>query len=890
MCFKRKVMFAGLVLILMSFSVRGKEPVFPDTILAGPMDSNVPSPASVLGYRPGERMTEHYEMERYLDQLVAASSRVRRITYGESYEHRAMHLLIISAPENLTRLDAIREAIQALTDPRRTDAARAKAIAAETPIVVWFNYANDGDESAAFEAAMETAYLLAASRDPRVETWLKHAVILLNMTHNPDSHQRFVSWYKAAVVGPHGTADPQADEHMGDWRMKSNYNHYLFDLNRDALALTQQESQLVAAQFHTWHPQVFIDHHGETTNMFYPPYAEPVNPYVPESIKTWARRFGQAMGAAFGKRGWSFYTEEIFDLFYGGYWDSYPALNGAVGMTFETDGGGRKGYRWRREDGTIITQRDAVLHHMTASLNTLDTAVNHRKAILLDYYRFFETALTLGREKGIRAFLIPAGHASARVRRFIRTLLRHHLEVYRLTRPVTLNVRSWLSDEKNEVTFQAGSWVIPAAQPQARLLFGLFDRDPELSASFLRQVEEAHAFNHRKGEKVRPMPYGFYDLTAWSLPLLFQVETWVLPKGTVPEGTRVVTVPEGRGRVVEGPADFGVAFALTGDEGRHFLAHLLKDGWRVAVVPKSFRQGDRHFPAGTVIVRWERQKRAAWQKPATGLKALEPLVKHTGVTLYPLQWAYTEAGPDLGSEWIRVLKRPRVAVVTGPPVGRTAYGWIWYLFERELHYPFTALRAETLRWVDLRKYQVLVVPDGGSELGERLGKSGLKRLDAWVRAGGTLILIGNSTDLARSKEVGWTTVKPYDEVETEKEKEVPDPELHPLPGVLLRANLESRSWLTLGYEENQIPVLMTVNRLWEPSETGTNIVTFAVRPRIGGYIFDDLKSVIPGKVYCVDEPVGRGHVVLFADDPGYRLFTWGTIPLLINAVFLGGSV
>jgi hypothetical protein len=35
-------------------------------------------------------------------------------------------------------------------------------------------------------------------------------------------------------------------------------------------------------------------------------------------------------------------------------------LNGAIGMTYETDGGGFKGLNWTRDDGTIVTFRSAI--------------------------------------------------------------------------------------------------------------------------------------------------------------------------------------------------------------------------------------------------------------------------------------------------------------------------------------------------------------------------------------------------------------------------------------------------------------------------------------------------------------------------------------------------
>ena len=49
----------------------------------------------------------------------------------------------------------------------------------------------------------------------------------------------------------------------------------------------------------------------------------------------------------------------------------YPSLNGAIGMTYETDGGGFKGLRWTRDDGTIVTFRSAIAKHYVASMTTL---------------------------------------------------------------------------------------------------------------------------------------------------------------------------------------------------------------------------------------------------------------------------------------------------------------------------------------------------------------------------------------------------------------------------------------------------------------------------------------------------------------------------------------
>ena len=41
------------------------------------------------------------------------------------------------------------------------------------------------------------------------------------------------------------------------------------------------------------------------------------------------------------------------------------------------------------------------------------------------------------------------------------------------------------------------------------------------------------------------------------------------------------------------------------------------------------------------------------------------------------------------------------------------------------------------------------------------------------------------------------------------------------------------------------------------------------------------------KAFLIEQPMGRGHVIAFAEDPNYRAFTEATELLFINAVLLG---
>src|SRR5690606_33824504 len=131
---------------------------------------------------------------------------------------------------------------------------------------------------------------------------------------------------------------------------------YYFDLNRDMISMSQVESRNSGAAYLEWLPQVAVDHHGETKEYFFPPASLPINPNLPaEASARWLDAFGRGNAAAFDAQGWMYYVRDVFDLFYPGYWDSWPGLQGATGMTYETSGGGKNGRNYRRDDGTIMT-------------------------------------------------------------------------------------------------------------------------------------------------------------------------------------------------------------------------------------------------------------------------------------------------------------------------------------------------------------------------------------------------------------------------------------------------------------------------------------------------------------------------------------------------------
>ncbi len=896
-----------------------------DFYARGPYRAAVPRPSAVLGYEPGAFHTNYGNMERVIRAIAeAAPDRVRLMEYGRSEERRTLYLIAVSAPEHIQRLEEIRDLTARLADPRATPPAVAERIVAALPATVWLNYANDGNETAAFEAAMQVLWQLAASDEPATLELLRHAVVLINPAHNPESHERFVSWYNAFGTG---VADRAALEHDAPWGMSTNNNHYQIDLNRDALAITQRETQALVRAVLRWNPQVFVDHHGQTAQFFFPPAAPPVNQNIPERTARWMETFGRGNAEAFDRHGWPYYVRDIFDLHYAGYWDSWPALNGATGMTYETDGGGDLGLAWRRDDGTILTFRDGIAKHVTASLATIATAARNRVERLGDFYDFRRSGMEEARRESLKRVVLVPGNDPRRTAELVEVLLRAGVEVQRTRSAFT----SMLAHDYQagaaggrpvRRAFEAGAYVVDLAQPQKRLARALLEPSAGLDADFLREQLARRARNARRGEDAEHEGFQFYDVTAWALPYTFGVEAW-WTEDTPPVNGLPVAIQAGRDedRWMDLEAVGGVrgeerarsAYLFPNDRnGAGALAMALAGGgYRVAVAQRPVRAGGRTWPRGTFVLRLERN-------PASLHDSLGAWARAFGVEVTALHSAWADSGAvGIGGEEVVPVHAPRILVAAGEGVSDTEYGALWFFLERTLRVPFTPVRTAAIGGLtNLDDYNVLIFPHGSPARYEtELGEDGVKRLRAWIDRGGVFIGWKGGARFAMREDVDWTSARIVgsdqdssrsDTTATRdtalaRDQEPAPPLTSPtaadgskpleVPGAIFRASLDLSHWLTFGYEQARLPVLMSGDQFVRPSRGGANPVAFASDSlTLSGFTWaDNTERLLRGTAWAAVERHGRGHVVLFADSPIYRLFWRGTYRLLQNAILFGSG-
>ena len=857
-----------------------EEPWFPGSTY----DARVPAPKSVLGYEIGEDYTEHLHMTEYMRRLEAATGRVKVFRVGESNERRELLLVAVSDPGNIQKLEQYRLAVEDLRDPRKTAETRAREIAANTPAFAWMNFANDGNESAAFETGIILAYHLAAAQDPVTSKILKGVVTLIYPAHNPESHSRHVAWMKASATG---NPDPAAQEHRGDWRMDTNNNHYQIDLNRDAAFISQSETRVIVREIHRWNPVVFIDHHGNPDRFFFPPWALPINAQLDKNARRWAETYGKNIAAAFDKNGWPYFTRNVFDIYYPGYYDSYPALNGATGMTFETDGGGNKGLAYQLPDGRVTTLRDGILHHFTGAMASLLTTAENRAARVLDLYNFRASAMKDVAAEKVKQFVLVPGKDPSRAADLVELLLQHRIEVHR-TRGAfqSAAAHDYFSDKTERRNFPAGAFVIPANQPQKRLLRTLLDRETPLDQEFLDTVREAKSYNDTAGEAAPKKPYGFYDINAWSLPMAYCVEAYWTED--VLEGPMdPVTARPAPSFAAPAAAQFAYLFPWNTKGAARIVAALWKEGFQLALAREPFTLGGRAFPGGTVVVRTR-------TNPDSLHARLVALAAANEVEVLAANSAFVEKGKDLGDASVVDLKKPSIAVMCEPPTSATAYGAIWFLLEKTYDIPFTAIKGGDLGGTDLKRYNVIVLPDGQPEGYARIvGEQGVERLKNWVREGGTLVCVKGAALWASGEKVGLTATRERSAEPAPKEKadekKEPPKRLEAVPGAFVRVNVDTEHLLGTGID-GPVVALLRSNLVFKPAQKAARVGTIdRERPVLAGFAFEESREALKDAGFLWDEPAGHGHVICFADDVTFRTFLYGAHRLFLNSILLPPS-
>ena len=637
-------MTLGFALLPLAAGARPPLPPAPEEAGVGwpgaDYDPAIPTVGEVLGFDVGTEIARHAEVRRYFETLATtAPDRIRLFDIGRSWQGRGLFYAAVGSAANMARLEEVQSGMARLADPRRLAPGEAEQLVAGLPAVVWLGYSVHGNEPGTTDAALQTAYHLLASRgDPRVARMLQETVVLIAPLQNPDGRERFIESHRAGR-GLEADPSPLSAERDEPWP-GGRMNHYLFDMNRDWFTQTQPEIRAHAAAMLAWHPVVAVDVHemGTDRTYFFPPEAEPFNPHLTAAQLANTELVGRNNAAWFDRFGLRYFTREVYDGFFPGYGSGWPNYHGASAMVYEQ--ASSRGLVARRSDGSILRFADTVQSQFIASLSAIEVVASNREKFLRDFAEYRASAVAEGRRERVKAYVLSAEADADMAARLAVTLARNGIEVGRADAAFEACGRR----------FPAGSFVVPAAQPAKRLVRTLLDEKTPMDPAFLGKQAERVA---------RGLPDEIYDVTAWSLPLMFNV-----PAAACAAVPTVATQPIGPdwsppGRLLNPQAKVAFLVPWGNTASARFLAAALRAGIEVHSSSKPFTAGDRQYPAGSLVI------------PVAGkgdlAARLLPLAAASGATVIGVDEGWVSEGPGFGSPSVLFVPTPRVAILWDEP-------------------------------------------------------------------------------------------------------------------------------------------------------------------------------------------------------------------------------
>jgi hypothetical protein len=829
-------------------------------------DPDIPTPAEFLGFELGQEPVRHHQLVDYITHVAGMSDRLSLEVIGYTHERRPILFLVATTPGNHARLDSIRRQHVSLSEPT-TDA----EVADDMPVVTWINYGVHGAESSGMDASLPFVYHLAAAQGAEIEHILSTSVVLVTAIFNPDGHAQRAAWFDA-YGGVQRITDPAHIEHQFDWGF-ARTNHYWFDLNRQWLLLTQPEPRAWMRKWHEWRPNLTVDYHemgGQQTYYFHPGVATRTNPLVPERAEELLEQTVRSSEAFLDGEARLYFHGERFDNYYIGKGSTFPLVNGGVGVLYEA--GAALGRELDTGNG-LRTYRENIRKHFRTSIASIAAAAELRREYLEYQRSFYRSALDEARRAGVRAWVFASPGDPARLHFFADLLDRHRIRTYELARDVTVEGRSFVAGE---------ALVVPTAQAQHRLIRSIFEPQTEF--------EDA----------------SFYDVSTWTLPPAFGLEYAALENRAFRDDQLGdVHVPEMAVAAAPAEASYGYVFEWGPYYAPRALWRVLDKGLRARAATKPFvamtSAGQRSFPAGSVVVPFDRQERGR----AEIHELMRTIAAEDGVAVHALtsgRSATGTAGIDIGGPSLYPLDAPRVLLVVGEGISLYDAGEIWHLADYRMHMPITLRRRDKLAGINWDDYTHIIFPSGDYE---EYNPEFAPRLRQWIAEGGTVIGMRDAVPWLRATTLDWIDPE-SEEGLAAASAELPEPEEEEaeqpgrlsygekeghearkvIGGAIFAADLDTSHPLGFGFRERAIYLHKNVEEPLLPTENPfATVIAYTDDPVFSGFVSAENRDALAGTPSLIAERSGEGSIILFADNPNFRGYWYGTNKLFLNALF-----
>jgi len=909
------------------------------------------TPKEALGFDVGDdyQLATYTQLTAWWKKLAAESDRMKLVEMGKTEEGRPQWMAIITSPENQKKLEHYKEISQKLAHAEGLTDDEAHALAHEGKAVVWIDGGIHATEVLGAHQLMEFVWEMVSRNDPETLRILNDDIILA-VHCNPDGMELVSNWYmrqsdplkRSTQFVPvlwqkYIGHDDNRDFYMSNMKESTNMNRQLFiEWFPEIMYNHHQTGPAGAVMF---------------APPFRDPFNYNFDPLIPLQIELVGAAMHSRMVAE-GKPGTVQRSGATYSTWYNGGLRTVTYFHNMIGLLTETIGNptpmevpliADRQLPNGDEPFPVPPQtwhfRQSIEYSMTANRAVLDLASKYREDFLYNLYRMGRNSIERGSRdswtitpKRIEALEAAAANGSSapggRGGRAASTApsdagfgggtggLATKLYASVLHDPALRDPRGYIipSDQpdfptatkfinallKNGITilratvdfqvagkhYPAGSWVVKSAQAFRPHVLDMFE--PQ---------DHPNDFRYPGGPPIPP-----YDVTGYTLAFQMGVKFDRILDAFDGPFEKVNGLQNAPPEKILGPAQ-PTGYLISHQQNDAFIVvnRLLKNGDEVYWLKKPATIAGRSTGPGTIFVPARPQTRPVLQKATTDLG-----VTVEGVTARPSGEAFK-------------LKPVRIGL-WDQYGGSMTSGWLRWIFE-QFEFPFEVVYPQTLDQGDLAtRFDVLVFPSGAMPrsvgLGEARGRGGFSRqpspdeipeqyrkmlgnvttektvpqLRKFVDAGGTIVTIGDSTELARlfglPVEDGLT-----ERMADGRARPLPHEKFY-VPGSVLQASVDNTDPVAYGmgsvvdvFFENSPVFRLSPEAelkgikpvLWFPNAT----------PLRSGWAWG--QGYLEGTVAAAEAPMGEGRLFLLGSEAAFRGQPHGTYKLLFNSIYFGSA-
>lgn len=914
--------------------------------------SRITSPKAQFGFNLGDdyELANYAQLTDYWKKLAQQSDRLKLVEIGKTAEGRPMLMAIITSPENHKKLDRYKEISRRLALAENLTDDQARALAAEGKAVVWIDGGLHATEVLGAQQLMELVYQMVSMNDQETMRFLRDD-ILLAVCVNPDGMDLVSDWYMRDP-DPMKRSTSGVPRLYQKYAGHDNNRDFYMVTQPETEAINRIFYHEWFPQIVYNHHQTGPAGTVLFAPPFRDPFNYYHDPLVPLGIDLVGAAMHNRF-AVEGKPGATTRSGAPYSTWWNGGLRSTTGFHNMIGLLTESIGNPtpmeipflpNKLLPKADQAYPIAPQkwhfRQSIDYSMTANRAVLDVASKHREDFLFNIYRMGKNSIDRGSKdnwtihpkvlaevqaaiakdtppltegsarRGADAAGADAGDTGGQAAR--RGVPMKYYELLR--NPVNRDSRGYVipSDQpdfltatkfvntliKNGITIQratarfeaggksypAGSYVIKTDQAFRPHVLDMFE--PQ---------DHPDDVPYPGGPPTPP-----YDSAGWTLAYQMGIVFDRFLDSFDGPFEKIIGAAKAPSGTVSNGAN-AAGFLLSHQVNDSFIAinRLLASAEDVYWLKQPINVNGKTYGPGTIYI----------PNKTTTLPKLRRLSQEIGLNFEGVSAQPT--GEALKLKPLRVGLWDRYG-------GSMPSGWTRFLLEK-FEFPFTIVYPATLDAGDLAsRFDVLIFPSGGipardprgpvdnqsdptpaadripPEYRDRLGSVTIAKtvpqLRRFIEAGGTLLSVGTSTNLAYH--AGLPIVNALTErLPDGTERALPREKLF-IPGSLLQVRVDNTNPLAYGVNEN-LDVFFDNSPVFrlrpESALAGVKPVAWfdSDKPLRSGWAWG--QKYLQDGVVVVDAPVGKGRLLLFGPEITFRAQPHGTFKFLFNGIYYGGA-